>query len=63
MLISLTAPISFGIGWFVPGEIIGAVQWLACLLITLAILMTPARATRNLATQLAMSRVMPRKPQ
>ena len=32
---------------------------LACLLVTLAILLTPARATRNLAT----SQVMPRKQQ
>ena len=49
----------FFIGWFALGETIGPVQWLACLLITLAILLTPARATRNLATQQA----MPRKPQ
>jgi hypothetical protein len=34
-------------------------QWLACLLVTLAILLTPARATRNLATSL----VLPRKQQ
>ena len=56
---SIELPTMFFIGWFALGETIGPVQWLACLLITLAILLTPARATRNLATQLA----MPRKPQ
>ena len=60
---SIELPTMFFIGWFALGETIGAVQWLACLLITLAILMTPARAMRNLATQLAMSRAIPRKPQ
>jgi len=45
----------FFIGWFTLGEVIGPAQWLACLLITLAILMTPARATRNLTTQMVMA--------
>jgi drug/metabolite transporter (DMT)-like permease len=48
----------FFIGWFALGETIGPAQWLTCLLITLAIVLTPARATRNLTAQL----VMPRKP-
>ena len=56
---SIELPTMFFIGWFALGETSGPVQWLACLLITLAILLTPARATRNLATQL----VMPRKLQ
>lgn len=56
---SIELPTMFFIGWFALGENIGPVQWLACLLITLAILLTPARGTRNLTTQL----VMPRKPQ
>ena len=56
---SVELPTMFFIGWYALGEVIGAAQWLACLLITLAILMTPARATRNLATQM----VLPRKPQ
>ena len=55
---SIELPTMFFIGWFALGETIGLAQWLACLLITLAIVLTPARATRNLSTQL----VMPRKP-
>ena len=55
---SIELPTMFFIGWFALGETIGPAQWLACLLITLAIVLTPARATRNLSTQL----VMPRKP-
>jgi len=56
---SIELPTMFFIGWFALGESIGPLQWLACLLITLAILLTPARATRNLAAQ----QVIPRKPQ
>ena len=56
---SIELPTMFFIGWFALGETIGPAQWLACVLITLAIVLTPARATRNLTTQL----VMPRKPQ
>ena len=55
---SIELPTMFFIGWFALGETIGPAQWLACLLITLAIVLTPPRATRNLSTQL----VMPRKP-
>ena len=55
---SIELPTMLFIGWFALGETIGLAQWLACLLITLAIVLTPARATRNLSTQL----VMPRKP-
>ena len=55
---SIELPTMFFIGWFALGETIGPAQWLACLLITLAIVLTPARATRNLNTQL----VMPCKP-
>lgn len=46
---SVELPTMFFIGWYTLGETIGLTQWLACLLITLAILMTPARATRNLS--------------
>jgi drug/metabolite transporter (DMT)-like permease len=49
----------FLVGWFLLGENIGIAQWLACLLVTLAILLTPARATRNLSTTL----VIPPKQQ
>jgi drug/metabolite transporter (DMT)-like permease len=47
----------FAVGWLVLGESIGIAQWLACLLVTLAILVTPARATRNLSAQM----ILPRK--
>ena len=47
-------PTMFLVGWFILGESIGAVQWLACLLVTLAILITPARAVRNLSTQMVL---------
>jgi len=44
----------FFVGWFLLGENIGIAQWLACLLVMLAILLTPARVARNLASNLAM---------
>jgi len=47
---SVELPTMFFIGWYTLGEVIGLAQWLACLLITLAILMTPARATPGIAT-------------
>lgn len=53
---SVELPTMFIVGWLLLGESIGTAQWLACLLITLAILLTPARATRNLSTQLVMPR-------
>ena len=56
---SIELPTMFFVGWFALGEIVGPAQWLACLLITLAILLTPARATRNLTTQM----VLPAKKQ
>lgn len=56
---SVELPTMFFVGWFLLGENIGIAQWLACLLVTLAILLTPARATRNLSTQM----VLPPKPQ
>jgi drug/metabolite transporter (DMT)-like permease len=56
---SVELPTMFLVGWFLLGENIGIAQWLACLLVTLAILLTPARATRNLSTTLA----IPRKQQ
>ena len=56
---SVELPTMFFVGWFLLGENIGVAQWLACLLVTLAILLTPARATRNLSTQM----VLPPKPQ
>lgn len=54
---SVELPTMFFIGWYALGEVIGVAQWLACLLVTLAILLTPSRATRNLSTQM----VLPRK--
>ncbi len=51
---SVELPTMFFIGWYALGEVIGSAQWLACLLITLAILLTPARATRNLTTQMVL---------
>ncbi len=51
---SVELPTMFFIGWYALGEVIGVAQWLACLLITLAILTTPARATRNLSTQMVL---------
>jgi len=51
---SVELPTMFFVGWFLLGENIGLVQWIACLLITLAIVMTPARATRNLSTQMVL---------
>jgi len=54
---SIELPTMFFMGWYALGEVIGVAQWLACLLVTLAILMTPARATRNFSTQM----VLPRK--
>jgi drug/metabolite transporter (DMT)-like permease len=56
---SVELPTMFFIGWILLGENVGVAQWLACLLVTLAILLTPARATRNLSTQM----VLPPKPQ
>jgi drug/metabolite transporter (DMT)-like permease len=56
---SVELPTMFLVGWFLLGENIGIAQWLACLLVTLAILLTPARATRNLSTTL----VIPPKQQ
>jgi drug/metabolite transporter (DMT)-like permease len=56
---SVELPTMFLVGWFLLGENIGIAQWLACLMVTLAILLTPARATRNLSTTLAMPRKQP----
>ena len=50
---SVELPTMFLISWFILGEVIGPVQWLACVMVTIAIVMTPARATRNLSTQMA----------
>jgi len=49
---SIELPTMFAIGWFAFGEQIGVAQWLACGLIVLAIVMVPARATRNVTTNL-----------
>jgi len=54
---SVELPTMFLVSALLLGEAIGGWQWLACLLVTLAILITPARATRNLSTQM----VLPRK--
>jgi drug/metabolite transporter (DMT)-like permease len=56
---SVELPTMFFVGWFLLGENIGIAQWLAGLLVTLAILLTPARATRNLSSTLAMPRKQP----
>lgn len=53
---SVELPTMFVVGALLLGESIGPWQWLACLLITLAILITPARATRNLSTQMVLPR-------
>ncbi len=55
---SIELPTMFLVGLLFMNETIGPAQWIACGLVTLAIVMTPARATRNLSTQM----VMPRKP-
>lgn len=47
-------PTMFIVSWILLGESIGLVQWMACLLITLAIVLTPARATRTLSTQMVL---------
>ncbi len=51
-------PTMFLIGWVAFAESIGWIQWVACLLITLAIVITPSRSARNLSTQI----VLPEKP-
>jgi drug/metabolite transporter (DMT)-like permease len=51
---SIELPTMFLVGWLMLGESIGVLQWVACLLVTLAILITPARATRNLSTQMVL---------
>lgn len=51
---SVELPTMFLVGWILLGEDIGAAQWAACLLITLAIVLTPARSTRSLSTQMAL---------
>ena len=51
-------PTMFLIGWTVFAETIGWVQWFACLLVTLAIVITPSRRSRNLSTQI----MLPGKP-
>jgi len=56
---SVELPTMFFIGWYALGETIGLAQWLACLLITLAILLTPARTTRTLSTQMVLPRKSP----
>ena len=53
---SIELPTMFLVGALLLGEVIGAWQWLACLLVTLAILITPSRATRNLSTQMVLPR-------
>lgn len=55
---SIELPTMFLVGLLFMNETIGPAQWIACGLVTLAIVMTPARATRNLSTQM----IMPRKP-
>ena len=43
---SVELPTMFLVGWFLLGENIGIAQWPACLLVTLAILLTSARDTK-----------------
>ena len=40
---SVELPTMFLVGWLMLGDVIGWAQWLACLMITTAILVTPAR--------------------
>ena len=47
-------PTMFIVGRFLPGETIGIWQRTACLPITTAIVMTPARVTRKLSIQMVM---------
>ena len=58
---SVELPTMFLIGWFMLDEHIGLLQWVACALVTLAILSTPARARRHLTTQMAHPRGVPRQ--
>ncbi len=51
---SVELPTMFFIGWWLLGESIGLAQLVACLLIVSAILLTPARSTRTLSTQMAL---------
>lgn len=47
-------PTRFALGWLLPGERIGVLEWAACGLVTPAILVTTARASSNVSTRLAM---------
>ncbi len=51
---SVELPTMFLVGWILLGEHIGPAQWIACLLMTLAIVLTPARSTRSLSTQMVL---------
>ena len=55
---SIELPTMFLVGWVLLGESIGIVQWLACALVTFAILLTPARAQQRLSSSL----VIPQRP-
>jgi drug/metabolite transporter (DMT)-like permease len=55
---SIELPTMFLIGWVMLGETIGLAQWLACALVTFAILLTPARAQKRLSSSL----VLPQRP-
>lgn len=58
---SVELPTMFLISWIMLGEVIGNAQWLACLLITLAIVLTPARSARSLTTRIVMPPVSHKK--
>lgn len=49
---SVELPTMFVVAWFAFGESISTAAWIACAIIVLAIVMTPSRATRNVATSL-----------
>ena len=53
---SIELPTMFLVSWLLLGESIGIVQWLACALVTLAVLLTPARAQQRLSSSLVMPR-------
>ena len=53
---SIELPTMFLIGWIALGESISWLQWFCCLLVTVAILLTPARTTVTLPAQMAVTK-------
>lgn len=50
---SIELPTMFVVGWLAFGESVGPAQWIACALIVTAIVLTPSKVTRNVATNIA----------